>query len=205
MQRVRNLSVSKRRTHHIKAVAVGDGSIGKTCLLLSYTTNIFPDNEYEPTVFDNYACNVVVDGKLVSLGLWDTAGQDEYDRLRPMSYPQTDVFIACFSVVNPSSYQNVKNKWIREIERYCPGVPVVLVGSKADLREDEGIQHYLKDYGTRPITPEEGEALSQDIGAVAYVECSALTHDSVVQVFNTAIIEALKHRDAQRKSSCLIL
>ena len=52
----------------------------------------------------------MVDGKPISLGLWDTAGQEDYDRLRPLSYPQTDVFLICFSLVSPPSYENVRTK-----------------------------------------------------------------------------------------------
>lgn len=89
-------------------------------------------------MFDNYSANVIVDGKPYSLGLWDTAGQEDYDRLRPLSYPQTDCFLLAFDVTRPTSLQNAGTKWIPELEHHCPGVPIVLVGTKSDLRGADG-------------------------------------------------------------------
>jgi small GTP-binding protein len=96
-------------------------------------------------VFDNYSANVMVDGKTISLGLWDTAGQEDYDRLRPLSYPQTDVFLICFSLVSPPSFENVRTKWYPEISHHAPSTSTVLVGTKLDLREDPATIEKLRD------------------------------------------------------------
>jgi len=185
---------------NIKCVVVGDGAVGKTCLLISYTTNAFP-GEYIPTVFDNYSANVMVDGRPVNLGLWDTAGQEDYDRLRPLSYPQTDVFLICFSIISPHSFDNVKSKWWPEIQHHAPGVPIILVGTKSDLRGDEAMAQQLAAKGLRMITPEESQARQREIGAVAYMECSALTQEGLKNVFDEAIRAAM-NKKVERPSSC---
>ncbi|PAA60364.1 hypothetical protein BOX15_Mlig011286g1 [Macrostomum lignano] len=175
----------------IKCVVVGDGAVGKTCLLISYTTNKFP-SDYVATVFDNYAVTVMIGGEPYTLGLFDTAGQEDYDRLRPLSYPATDVFLVCFSVVNPASYENVKEKWVPEIMHHCPKVPFILVGTQMDLRTDQTMVEKLAKNRQRAITVEQGEKLARELKAVKYVECSALTQKNLKSVFDEAIIAALE-------------
>ena len=129
----------------------------------------------------------MVDGKPISLGLWDTAGQEDYDRLRPLSYPQTDVFLICFSIVSPPSFDNVKAKWFPEIEHHAPNVPIILVGTKLDLRDDRPTIDGLRQKRMEPVSYEQALAVSRDIRAHKYLECSALTQRNLKTVFDEAI------------------
>ncbi|CCI42298.1 unnamed protein product [Albugo candida] len=191
----------------MKCVIVGDGAVGKTCVLISYTTNTFP-GEYIPTVFDNYTANVMIDSKPVSLGLWDTAGQEDYNRLRPLSYPQTDVFIICFSIVSRASFKNVRAKWHPEISHHAPGTPFVLIGTKSDLRKDKETLQQLEQNDMAPITTKEGEELGNELGAYKYLECSALTQEGLKQVFDEAIRCVLISQETPKrkpKKVCVML
>jgi len=170
----------------IKLMVVGDGSVGKTCLLISYTTNTFP-GEYVPTVFDNYNANAIVEGNPVNLGLWDTAGSDEYNALRPLSYPGTDVFLICFSIFSPESLENVVKKWVPEIQEHAPGTPMILVATKADLRGKPEAVASLKEHNQTPVTYEQGEQLMREIGAKRYLECSAISQEGLSKVFEEAV------------------
>eukprot|EP01117_Protostelium_nocturnum_P008130 TRINITY_DN28_c0_g2_i2.p1 TRINITY_DN28_c0_g2~~TRINITY_DN28_c0_g2_i2.p1 ORF type:complete len:194 (-),score=47.19 TRINITY_DN28_c0_g2_i2:176-757(-) len=190
----------------IKCVDLGGRRIIKKKILISYTTNAFP-GEYIPTVFDNYSANVMVDGKPINLGLWDTAGQEDYDRLRPLSYPQTDVFLCCFSIISPSSFENVSAKWHPEISHHCPSTPVILVGTKLDLREEKDTIDRLREKNMAPISYEQGMAKAKEINAVKFMECSALTQKGLKNVFDEAIraVIAPPPMKKKKKSGCALL
>ena len=193
-----------------KGVICGDGAIGKTAMLISYTTNKFPD-EYIPTVFDNYTANVMVDGRPVNLQLWDTAGQEDYDRLRPLSYQQTDVFLLCFSVTSPASLENIKSKWLPEIQRYAPGVPFIIVGTKSDTRNDAGVVAELAAKRQQPITHTRGQQICAELQGFQYLECSALTQEGLKHVFDEAIRCVLVARyqaaavKKKKKPGCIVM
>jgi len=169
----------------IKCVVVGDGAVGKTCMLMSFSNNTFPQ-EYVPTVFDNYNTAIMVDDTPYNLGLWDTAGQEEYDRLRALCYPQTDVFLMCFSIISPSSFENIKIRWYPELQHHCPGTPCLLVGTKVDLRDDAAVIEGLKNQNLTTVSKDQGESMCKEIGANCYVECSALTQKGLKTVFDEA-------------------
>ncbi|SMN19808.1 similar to Saccharomyces cerevisiae YNL180C RHO5 Non-essential small GTPase of the Rho/Rac subfamily of Ras-like proteins [Maudiozyma saulgeensis] len=205
----------------IKCVVIGDGAVGKTSLLISYTTNTFPQ-DYVPTVFDNYTTTVSLRDpnapasnsnndsieqdtpsgpisthsnehlRVFKLNLWDTAGQEEYDRLRPLSYPQTDIFLICFSVTERNSFRNVCDKWLPELKSNSNiennslftkfnKLPILLIGTKSDL---EGT---INETDSNFISQEEIQKCVEDNGFMGYVQCSAMTQIGVREVFERAI------------------
>ena len=194
-------SMSKTRK---KLVVVGDGECGKTCLLIVFSRDEFPE-VYVPTVFETYVADIVVDGITVELALWDTAGQEDYDRLRPLSYPDTDVILICFSVDNPDSFENISEKWLPEIVHFCPTVPIVLVGNKKDLRNDPDVHNELAKRRLKPVTQEEGHIMASRIKAFTYLECSAKTREGVRQIFDTAARASLQKSKETTYRRCQLL
>lgn len=140
----------------------------------------------------------------VELALWDTAGQEDYDRLRPLSYPDTDVILMCFSIDSPDSLENILEKWNPEVRHFCPNVPIVLVGNKKDLRHDPGTIKELAKMKQEPVKPEEGRAMADKIGAFGYLECSAKTKEGVREVFEMATRAALQVKKKKKKKCALL-
>jgi Rho family protein len=160
----------------------------------------------------------------VELSLWDTAGQEEFDRLRSLSYDDTHAIMLCFSVDSPDSLENVETKWVGEIAENCPNVKLVLVALKCDLRkrEDDDAE------GAEPEKPcidyEEGLRVAEKIKALRYLgriqdpsqrtdvrlthptECSAMKNRGVNEAFTEAARVALQVKTSKDKSGgCTIL
>ncbi|XP_054426532.1 rho-related GTP-binding protein RhoD isoform X2 [Pteronotus mesoamericanus] len=127
----------------VKVVLVGDGGCGKTSLLMVFADGDFPES-YTPTVFERLTVNLQMKGKPVHLQIWDTAGQVDYDRLRPLFYPDASVLLLCFDVTNPHSFDNIFNRWYPEVNHFCKEVPIIVVGCKTDLRKDRSLVKKLR-------------------------------------------------------------
>ncbi|KXS19010.1 ras-like GTP-binding protein Rho1 [Gonapodya prolifera JEL478] len=174
-----------------KLVVVGDGACGKTSLLMRFHEGRFPDH-YIPTVFENRVTDLLVDSRRVELALWDTAGQEQFDHLRSLSYPGADIVLICFAIDSPVSLDNVVEKWMEEVRHFCPKTPIFLIGLKKDVRTDPRVLENMKRTHERPVATAEGEAVARRIGADRYLECSARTGEGVTDVFETATRYSLR-------------
>ena len=168
----------------IKVIVIGDTNVGKTCLLVTYTTNCFPDT-YVPTVFDNYSAPISVNNKTIQMNLWDTSGSDDLDEMRPLSYSEKDCFMIFFSVADEESFERIKNKWVPEIQANCgkDDPKIVLVGTKSDIRGNQSAIDTLKKQGKELVKKESIEAMKKEVGAFATCECSAITQSGLKELF----------------------
>ncbi|KAF9104092.1 GTP-binding protein Rho1 [Mortierella sp. AM989] len=182
-----------------KLVVVGDGACGKTCMLMVHSKNEFP-KKYVPTVFENYAMVVPYGKQQIELSLWDTAGQEDYDRLRPLSYPESDVVLMCYSVDTVSSLDNLTEKWHPELTHFLENVPKIVVGLKIDLRNEASEADK-----ERFVSYERGAQVAASLHC-KYYECSAKTGKGLQEVFQAAVKAAMQSRISKmRKRACSIL
>ncbi|KAM0473590.1 hypothetical protein ACHAPX_007995 [Trichoderma viride] len=203
------------KTVQRKLVLLGDGASGKTSLLNVFTRGYFP-TVYEPTVFENYVHDIYVDNVHIELSLWDTAGQEEFDRLRSLSYDDTDLIVLCYSVDSKDSLENVESKWVGEIADNCPGVKLVLIALKCDLRQmgedepEEADAAAAADGSAQREKPptisyDEGLEVAKRIGASRYLECSAMKNRGVNEAFTEAARVALSVKKEREDNKCTIM
>ena len=168
----------------LKALAVGYGCVEKTSMLITYITKSFPQGD-NSIVFDAYALDV---DEHTQLGLCDAAGGNDYDKLRPLSYPQTDVFVLYFHVTKKDLFDELENYWYAELRHHCPGVPIILTATKIDLRETED----------NCVTTEEEEALATKTRS-HYAEISSLKGIGLDELFEKVVNLAYEQKTSSRE------
>lgn len=176
----------------IKCVVIGDRAIGKTSLITSTIKNAF-NKEYVPTIFDTFTTDVSTMKDSYKINIWDTSGQEEYDSLRPLSYPKTDIYIICFSRSDPSSFHNITNKWLPELYTISSlheshfyiktnRLPVFIVSTKSDLVCNSSDEHAVD-----KVSQEQVEDLIKTHNLLSYMECSAATGHRTIGIFQKII------------------
>uniref|UniRef100_A0A3P9H864 Ras homolog family member V n=1 Tax=Oryzias latipes TaxID=8090 RepID=A0A3P9H864_ORYLA len=191
-----------RLREELSLMLVGDGAVGKTTMIISYIFNGF-NSEYKQTAFDVFTGLIHVNGVPIRLKLIDSAGQDGFGHLCSLCFPHVDVFILCFSLVNPRSFANISSKWIPQIRAANRTSPVVLVGSQSDLCHNMGILIHLNHQRTRPVSFEKAKRLAHRIRAHSFIECSALTQHNLKDVFDHAVYAAIEHKDSKSRKFTL--
>jgi len=173
----------------IKIVAVGDGAVGKTSLLMVFNGEPFSER-YVPTIFENRIIETSIENKPYNLHIWDTAGQEEFERLRHMSYNGANVILLCFSLDSRTSFDSLRNKWLSEIKFFCNEAQIVVVGTKADLQEIANRNH---------VKDEEAYRFVEENKLFGYCRCSPKTGEGVQNVFVQATKSVARRR---RKFVC---
>jgi len=156
----------------LKLVLSGDGAVGKTSLA-QHASSDFGNQSSNYTLTKDYK------DTLFNVSLVDTAGQDDFDSQRARCYEGADVIIISFSIIAHASYDHVQTKWVEESKKYAPNKPIVLVGTKKDLRDDQEMLKRLASRNLAPLTVQQGKALAKSIGAYAYFEVSCTDNKDV--------------------------
>jgi small GTP-binding protein len=158
-----------------KVLIVGDGAIGKTCLISQWTNQTIDWNdsepEYEPTTFNNFILewDHPTEGQ-IQVEMWDTAGQEAFEQLRKLSYPGTDIYLVGYACNERSSLNNIQHKWLLELKEVDPDPWFILVGTKCDLRAaDSG----------KAVPQEDAEKVAKECDACAFVDTSAKTREGM--------------------------
>jgi len=184
-----------------KVVLTGDEGCGRTSLLMVYVHNRFPEERI--SVEFDYVTNHQFDGKIVQIAYWDMVSRDDYDRLRQLNYLKSHAILIVFSVDSPDSLENIQEKWWPEVAHFCKGMPLIVVATKSDLRQDDNTRQRLSAQGQMPVTSEQGEEVAREIGA-KYIECSAKTGSGVQEVFTLVLQESVKSKDT-RRPKCVVI
>ena len=196
--------MSKQRIH-IKVVVLGDPFVGKTAFIQTMNTGVYP-HDYIPTIYDSYLPQFKVDNETIDVAFWDTAGQSDYANLRTLSFPQTDVFMLCFSLINRKSFENIKSIWLPEILHFDLNSNYILVGFQSDRRE-EIKSNCSEDSSSDFISTNEGLKLSKEIEAEDYIEISSKEQKNLNNILHSCLNIWKKKHDIisnEKEFKCVI-
>jgi Ras homolog gene family, member A len=175
----------------------GDGACGKTYAVMKYLRGHTSGIPYAPTVWASYTSDIKVDGYHCQVSWEDTTGQEDYDRLRPLFYPNCDVALLFFAIDSPDSLDNIQEKWAPEIYHFLSYIPKILVGCKTDLRYDPKTIEELANTSQKPVSRQQAEEVARLLGVgrrsskffqpqMQYMECSSFTGEGVKEIFEKA-------------------
>ncbi|EXX61897.1 Rho1p [Rhizophagus irregularis DAOM 197198w] len=207
------ISISSRPSHNniLKLVVVGNGAVGKTALIDTFRNDCFRFPTNYVLAFQTFYVDVEIDGQFVDLTLRDTPGQVNYARLRELSYTDAHVCLILFAIDYPDSLDSVEG-WMDELNgnfQQSELPPVLLIGTKADLRHDISAIEELKKIHQTLVTYEEGLRVANQINAVKYLECSSKAYEGINEVFEQATRAALAfsriQKKRRRRGKCIIL
>ena len=183
-------------TKLIKIVAVGNASVGKTSLFMTFASNKFP-KDYVPPFQDHAIEFSTGKNKNYGLQLWDTLARNESEHaLRPLGYPKTNIFLVIYSVVDRQSFQSIAEFWVPEVKQHCRNTPIILVATKTDLRASESTQ------SDTVITSAEGTVMAHKINASSFIEVSSLNNIGLRELLRTIV---KKYEDERETSCCSFL
>ncbi|XP_048736304.1 cdc42 homolog [Ostrea edulis] len=189
----------------LKCVLVGDTNVGKSSLAARISSRTFK-TDYSPTLFDNYSATVSVHGIPYHLNLFDTAGKEDFSKVRVMSYINSDVFLVCFSIDDIKSLVHAQESWVPELRQHLPNTPFILVGTKLDVRFQ---QPDIQVVNSSKVSPKQGNEVASAVGAFSYVEVSSLSEDGVHDLINEIVAAAKtdwENKCTQKKTCpCVII
>ena len=185
--------------------------MGKTSLVSTYATGRFvglPYLDWEP-----YTSRILIGRNVIDFSISDVScwRWDKYEIRQNLANPRPDILVICFSLVDQASLKNVKVKWLPKVQRHCPGVPIILLGTKLDLREcNKTIKRSNVQRRIQPVTYQQGRSMARSIGAVEYLECSAKTQKGHKAVFDKAVRTVcfpspIHNTDGKKNGGCRIM